>query len=250
MGKLANMVVDQARAWLDCKESDGTHKPIIDLYNAYKPLARGYKVKYTDAWCATFVSAVAIKLSYTDIIPTECSCNKMIALLKKKGAWVEDDSRKPNPGDLLFYDWDDDGKGDNTGRSDHVGIVETVSGGKITIIEGNYANSVKRRTLEVNGKYIRGYGVPKYDTEDKPATTKQGVCSVEIKVLKKGAKGAAVKAMQILLIGYGYSCGSKGVDGSFGAATDKALRAYQKSRGLEPDGSCGSKTWTSLLGID
>ena len=248
MPKYASKVVEQAKAWLGCKESDGTHKPIIDLYNAHKPLARDYKVKHTDAWCATFVSAVAVKLGYTDIIPTECSCNKLIALLKEKGIWVEDDARTPNPGDLLFYDWDDSGKGDNTGRSDHVGIVEKVSGGKITVIEGNYSNAVKRRTLEVNGKYIRGYGVPKYDTEDKPATTKQGVCNVEIKVLKKGAKGDEVKAMQILLIGYGYSCGEKAADGSFGGATDKALRAYQKAKGLSVDGSCGGKTWASLLG--
>lgn len=86
-------------------------------------------------------------------------------------------------------------------------------------------------------------------TEDKPTTTKQGVCTVEVKVLKKGAKGAEVKAMQILLIGYGFSCGSSGVDGSFGGATDKALRSFQKAMGLEVDGSCGPKTWAKLLGV-
>lgn len=242
MGKYASKVVEQAKAWLGCKESDGTHKPIIDLYNAHKPLARGYKVKYTDAWCATFVSAVAVKLGYTDIIPTECSCNKMIELLKKKGIWVEEDARTPKPGDILFYDWDDAGKGDNTGRSDHVGIVEKVSGDTITVIEGNYQNAVKRRTLKVGGKYIRGYGVPRYHKEEV-------CCNVNITVLKKGVKGEEVKAMQILLMGYGYSCGSKGADGSFGGATDKALRAYQKDRKLSVDGSCGGKTWASLLGI-
>lgn len=163
--KLAREVVSQARQWLGCKESNGTHRAIIDVYNAHKPLARGYKVKYTDAWCATFVSAVAIKLGYTDIIPTECSCTKMIELFKKIGAWDESDARIPDPGDILFYDWDDTGKGDNQGSSDHVGIVESVSGGVITVIEGNYSNAVKRRTLLVNGKYIRGYGLPKYDTE-------------------------------------------------------------------------------------
>ena len=78
---------------------------------------------------------------------------------------------------------------------------------------------------------------------------KKEVCQVEVKVLKKGAKGDAVKAMQLLLAGNGFSCGKKGADGSFGGDTDRALRAYQKARGLTVDGSCGGKTWASLLGV-
>jgi len=38
---------------------------------------------------------------------------------------------------LQINDWNDDGKGDNKGHSDHVGIVEKVSGDMITVIEGN-----------------------------------------------------------------------------------------------------------------
>ena len=161
----ASKVVEQAKAWLGYKESNGTHQKIIDIYNAHKPLARGYAVQYDDPWCATFVSSVAIKLGYTSIMPTECSCTKMIERYKKLGCWFEDDSRVPNPGDLIFYDWQDTGKGDNRGSVEHVGIVEKVSNGKITVIEGNYSNSVKRRTLDVNGRYIRGYCVPKYAEE-------------------------------------------------------------------------------------
>ena len=173
MAKYASKVVEQAKAWLGCKESNGTHKAIIDIYNAHKPLARSYRVKYTDEWCATFVSAVAIKLGYTDIIPTECSCAQMIELFKKLGTWAESDARAPKAGDIIFYDWDDNGRGDNTGRPDHVGIVEKVASGTITVIEGNYNEAVKRRTIKVDGKFIRGYGVPKYDAEAKPAPAPQ-----------------------------------------------------------------------------
>lgn len=256
MGKFATSVVAQAKAWLGKNEADGSHKEIIDVYNSQRPLPRGYKVKYTDAWCATFVSAVAVKLGYTDIIPTECSCPKMIQLLKNIGAWVEDDAYVPKGGDLLFYDFDDNGAGDNTGGSDHIGIVEKVEGSTITVIEGNYSNSVKRRSIKVNGRYIRGYGVPKYDTEpvvDKPVeekpVTKTEVCTVEVNVLRKGAKGDNVKALQILLIGRGYSCGSYGADGDFGNATYNAVKAYQKDKGLSVDGICGPKTWNKLLGV-
>ncbi len=163
MSKTAEALLTQARAWIGCKESDGSHKKIIDVYNYHKPLARSYKVKYTDAWCATFVSACAIKTGMTDIIPTECGCGEMVRLFQKLGEWDENDARVPNPGDIIFYDWQDSGSGDNTGNPDHVGIVEKVSGSTITVIEGNYSDSVKRRTLRVNGRYIRGYGVPKYE---------------------------------------------------------------------------------------
>ena len=183
MSKRAAEVVKQALAWLGCKESNGTHKEIIDVYNAHKPLARGYKVKYTDAWCATFVSAVAIKLGYTDIIPTECGCPNMIEKLQKLGAWVENENRTPAPGDIIFYDWDDKGAGDNKGNPDHVGIVEKVSGGKITVIEGNINNAVGRRTIDVNGRGIRGYGVPAYDKEkalEKAPTASKPAASSEV----------------------------------------------------------------------
>lgn len=161
----ASELLAVAQSWLGKKESDGSHKAIIDIYNSHKPLARGYKVKYTDEWCATTISALAIKCNAVDIIPKECSCQKMIELFKKIGCWVENDAHVPKAGDIIFYDWQDKGVGDNTGWSDHVGIVEMVSGNTITIIEGNNNCAVKRRTLQVNGKHIRGYGVPKYEPE-------------------------------------------------------------------------------------
>lgn len=77
----------------------------------------------------------------------------------------------------------------------------------------------------------------------------KGMVEVKVSVLKKGAKGSQVKALQTLLIGYGFSCGNSGADGSFGGATDKAVRAYQKAHGLEVDGSVGSATWNRLLGV-
>lgn len=245
MGKYASKVVEQAKAWVGLKESDGSFKVIIDTYNSHKPLARGYAVKYTDEWCATFVSAVAVKLGYTDIIPTECSCSKMIELLKKLGAFVEDDSVTPAPGWLLFYDWQDNGSGDNKGSSDHVGIVEKVVGNTITVIEGNYSQSVKRRTISVNGKYIRGYGVPKYDTEP---TTKVDF-TVGMRYLQKGCQGEDVRALQFLLRDRGYNGKMGTPDGIFGPNTDGAVKAYQKAKGLLVDGIVGSATFGSLLGV-
>lgn len=256
MGKYASEVVKQAVAWLGFNESTGTHKQIIDIYNSHKPRPRGYKVKYTDPWCATTVSAVAIALGYTDIIPVECSCPKMIELLKKLECWVEDESIVPKPGYIAFYDWDDNGVGDNIGAPEHVGIVEKVLNGKITIIEGNYSNSVKRRTISVNGKYIRGYGVPKYDAEvttstnqgNTTAASKGGnTVNVELKILKKGSKNNQVKTLQRILYAMGYALGSAPVDGVFGSKTEEAVRNFQAKHKLEVDGIVGEQTWAKLL---
>lgn len=85
--------------------------------------------------------------------------------------------------------------------------------------------------------------------ETKPVENKEEVCNVNIKVLRKGAKGNEVKALQTLLIGYGYSCGSAGVDGSFGSATENAVKSYQNYNGLDVDGVSGPKTWAKLLGV-
>lgn len=161
--ELRQNYVNTAISFLGCKESDGSHKKIIDIYNGHKPLARGYAVKYTDSWCATFVSAMTIKCGLTDIIPTECGCGQMIQLFQKLGAWIENDAHTPQTGDIIFYDWDDSGAGDCTGWPEHVGIVVSVTGGNMKIIEGNKSDSVSYRNMSVNSRYIRGYGVPKYN---------------------------------------------------------------------------------------
>ena len=179
-------VVEVAKSWYGCKESNGSHKPIIDLYNSCKPLARGYAVKYTDAWCATFVSAVAIKAGLTDIIPRECGCGEYIKLAKNMGIWVENDAYVPQSADIILYDWDDNGVGDNTGNPDHIGIVVSVSGSTIKVIEGNMSNAVGYRNLAVNGKFIRGFVTPKYSSKatqeavPKPSTGSTGALKYSV----------------------------------------------------------------------
>ena len=202
-------------------------------------------MQYNWEWCAAMISAVAIKLGYTDIIPTECSCTKMIELLKDIGSWEERDDAEPAPGWLVFYNWEASIVGDDTSDADHVGIVESVKDGIITVIEGNYFESVRRRDIALNHKYIRGYGVPKYDDE----VAAKEVYMLEVRYLKKGCKGEDVKALQILLIGRGYSCGSAGVDGDFGDATTAAVKEYQKANGIGTDGIVGPKTMSRLLGV-
>lgn len=161
MGRTAQDVLNVMRSWLGFSEANGKHKQIVDLYNSHKPLARGYAVKYSDEWCDTCVSAAAIKAGVVDLIGTECGCEQHIKIFQSKGIWIEDGTIKPQPGDIILYNWGDSTQ-PNDGYSDHIGYVESVSGNTITVIEGNKDEAVARRQIPVGWGFIRGYARPKY----------------------------------------------------------------------------------------
>ena len=73
--------------------------------------------------------------------------------------------------------------------------------------------------------------------------------SVQLPLLKKGSVGDAVRALQHLLMGYGYSCGKYADDGEFGKDTEQAAMRFQSDNGLTADGKVGAKTWAKLLGV-
>lgn len=155
-------VADTALSLLGIKEGTVEHKRIIDTYNTKLPkLPRGYKMDYDDPWCAGTMTYIGIVLGITDIILPECSCSAMIELYKRKGRWMEADDYVPKPSDLVMYDWDAV-KGECTGAPDHVGMVVSVEGKDIKIVEGNYDNQVKERTICVEYVKTRGFCLPDY----------------------------------------------------------------------------------------
>ena len=163
--ELRSKFVNVMRGWLGWSEANGKHRKIIDLYNTQRPLPAGYKVKYTDEWCATTVTAAGIKSGLQDIILGECSCSRMINKYRAIGRWVENDAYVPKIGDILMYHWDDStnyASTDCKGSANHVGVVAEVSGKNMTIIEGNKHGAVATRKVQVNGRYIRGYCIPDY----------------------------------------------------------------------------------------
>ena len=116
-------------------------------------------------WCACFVSYCADKCGYikSGRCPKFMNCEKGVAWFKSHKAWK---SRKtaPVPGDIIFYDWGGDG------RADHVGIVESYSKGKWSVIEGNtggfghHNDTCNRKTFGKGDRRYRcllGYGVIK-----------------------------------------------------------------------------------------
>jgi len=160
---LRMQIVTAGENYLGYNEENGSHQIIVDIYNSHYPLAQDYEVTYEDSWCAAFISAIAIQCRMTDIIPTECGCERQIGLFQELGRWEERDSYLPLPGDIIYYTWDEEFQfGDCTGWSDHVGIVVGTAGPFIKVIEGNKDDCVSYRYIPMNHPEIRGYGLPDY----------------------------------------------------------------------------------------
>ena len=207
MGRTAESVLNVMRGWLGFNESNGKFKEIIDLYNSVKPLPRGYAVKYTDEWCDTCVSAAAVKAGCADLIGRECGVEKHIDIFKQKGIWIEDGAITPEPGYVITYNWDKSTQ-PNDGYADHIGYVESVSGGNITVIEGNKGEAVARRVIPVGWDYIRGYAAPKYDAATAtpvPATGKKSVEEVAKEVLAGKWGNGDDRKNRLKAAGYDYA---------------------------------------------
>lgn len=168
----------KASEWLSkyvgITEGSEQHKEILKIFND-SGLCTRYKMSVGDPWCATATSTAFIATGLSGIFPcVECSCESMINLAITAGIWIENDAYVPDTGDVILYDWNDNGVGDCTGWSDHVGIVISCDGSTIKVIEGNKSNTVGYRDIAVNGKYIRGFITPHYaaTTTPQPSTKK------------------------------------------------------------------------------
>lgn len=267
VSQLRKKCADMALSYVGAKESDGSHKPIIDIYNQIKPLPRGYKMKYTDPWCAAFVSVVSANCGFLSIMPAECGCGPMIDLYKKMGRWEENDAYNAEIGDVVFYDWQDSGIGDNVGSADHVGIIVEVTKTGFVVVEGNMSDAVGTRNLLKNGKYIRGFGCPAYevlsdenpeipveDNDDEiiiePSEPRKRI-TIEVEELSYGDglnnPDPMVESAQILLIEKKFPCGSAGHDGEFGPGTLAGVKNYQEAKGLKVTGKVDAETWMNLI---
>ena len=107
-------------------------------------------------WCACFVSWCANKCGYLDtFIPKFAGCSTGVQWFKARNQWA-DRTTTPEPGMIVFFDWDRDGV------PDHTGIVEKIENGYVYTIEGNTSDSCRRRQYTVGNPNIFGYGTPAY----------------------------------------------------------------------------------------
>lgn len=274
--ELRTKVVNIALADLGAEQYSMKHKHIIEDFSKIPHM--GNWMDTHQPWCAATVSVWGWRAGLTDIFYPSASCNEMIRLYRANGRWEEDDTYRPKKGDIIMYDWDDSGYGDNKGEADHVGLVTKVEGGIITVIEGNRHNAVAYREIAVGARYIRGFCLPDFKSKStkgktKPATwaellqvamnvsydlhlTIEPVVSAHMKreidhhYLWKRPLAPIVNAhvswLQEGLKALGYDLR---VDGSFWTETETALKKFQKRYGLDVDGYAGVQTHTKMIKV-
>lgn len=218
------------------------HK-ITGFYNGNK---NGY------AWCDVFVDWCFVQAYGIEAAKKLLNHGQLGAGVKYSAQYYKDAGRwhtSPQVGDQIFF---------KTSKSAwaHTGLVVAVSADTVTTVEGNTSGAsgviangggVCKKTYKRGSSSIVGYGRPDYSLVDDVPEATEEVCNVEVKVLRKGSKGSAVKALQLLLYGNQCSCGVAGADGDFGNGTLAAVKEYQKKKGLVVDGVVGAKTWGALL---
>ena len=153
---LHNKMLSIAAKEVGVKEPTGEDKYIKWYNSVYKT---GFNM--STPWCCIFVSWVANQAGVpTSIIKHFASCTQMTNWFSGQGLFKKYPAYTPKPGDLIMYDWD------KSGDSDHVGFVESVNGKSVVTIEGNYSDSVKRRTINIATTTIRGFCLPDFPIGD------------------------------------------------------------------------------------
>ena len=212
-----------------------------DFFNGKK---QGY------AWCAVFVCwcfinayglETARRMLYLPKKSLAAGVNYLQGYFKAAGRLYT----TPQIGDVVMF------------GVQHTGLVVAVSGNTVTTIEGNTSGAsgvisngggVCRKSYTI-GKTTMTFGRPDWslveDTAPTPIPVTGKSVSVTLPQVSFGSNGNAVKSLQMLLNGYGASCGT--ADGDFGSKTDKAVKTYQAAKKLTADGIVGAQTWDKLL---
>lgn len=265
--QLRQKVTDIINSWIGATKGSAKHLELLNIYNNYRPLARGYAVQVNDEYCATTVSAAWIKAGIAAYTGTECGVEEFIRIAQDKGIWVENDAYIPKLGDAIVYDWDDSGAGDNRGAGDHIGIVTQPGTSSFVVTEGNMSGGkVGTRTMQIDGRYIRGFIVPKYadiakaiggetiQTDTSPDTTSKSIEEIAKEVIAGKWGNGSERRARLQAAGYAYTTVQNkvnellGVDSKAAAAQEYATGKTNEETiynflktvmGLNIAGACG-----------
>lgn len=188
-------LLNVAQRFVGVSEGTSRFNDLIQAYNSVKPLPMGYQMKLSDDWCDAFVTVVADKAGASQLIGRECGVQRHIALFKEKGIWLG--RVFPKPGDVITFDWE------QNGWADHIGFVESVSENWVTTIDGNSHQRVQRNRFVWNDSRIMGYARPKYQSVGEIKLTLEAVAREVIQ-----GKWGTGKERMTQLMAAGYNAGA------------------------------------------
>ncbi len=103
-------------------------------------------------WCACYVSWTLNQAGYSE--PKFAACeNQGVPYFTENGRWASRGYADIAAGDVIFFDWNGDGK------ANHVGIVIGTDGSRVYTVEGNSGDACKVRDYDLNSSVIKGYGL-------------------------------------------------------------------------------------------
>lgn len=227
MGEITK-VIKTAESYIGAKEGDSRYAKLIKAFESSG-------IKYDGQGCCEVASAFFI-LTFgleraKQLIPITNYANGQAKLWKTL-------SKTPKIGSLVYF---------ATGGKeiDHVEFIVDISGTKLTTIDGNSNHTVVKRTRYTNNSSIKGYGIPRYNTDRNVFDDTWFEAAIDTVVIKKGSKGPVVLWLQEFLHIAGYYNGY--LDSKFGGVLNAAVVQYQKDHGLQPDGECAKYFWTYVL---
>lgn len=214
-----------------------------DFYNTRKQGAPSCDVTVDWVFVKSFGADIGRRMLYQPLRSLGAGTGWSARYFQNNGAW----RTYPHVGDQIFFRT-------SSGEICHTGIVVAVSNGKVTTVEGNSNDAVRRLTYSISNNRIAGYGIPKWSLA---ATVKATPVDTARQTLRLGSYGKQVEELQRMLAQLGYDVGTygpmkNGIDGDFGTVTEAAVKAFQRDhkdadgQPLEADGIVGPLTWAAL----
>lgn len=200
-------------------------------------------------WCAMFVSWAfwhgGKPLPSIRTRKGFAYCPDIVNWAKANGCWRPKNSGyTPKRGDIILFDF--------IGRPSHVGIVvANLGGGRVQTVEGN-TNGAGSRTggsVMVHNRSISGSTIGFVDVKMEGNSAPRPPASPDVSssnhpTLRRGSTGPYVRVAQTVLRD---KAGQRiTVDGSFGPATETAVKNLQRFFGVTADGVVGPQTWNLL----
>lgn len=103
-------------------------------------------------WCACFVSWCMNQVGHSEVRYASCQYGG-VPYFQGAGRWANGGYTDLVAGDVIFFDWDGDGK------ANHTGLVIGTDGSYVYTVEGNSGDTCKTKKYAINSSVILGYGL-------------------------------------------------------------------------------------------